>query len=40
LPEVNYDKVSGYDFELYDERFEDGKSDDSEVDIYISVKEK
>jgi len=40
LPESNYDKVSGYDFELYDERFKDGKSDDSEVDIYIPVKEK
>ncbi len=40
FPESNYEKVPGYDFELYDERFKDGKSADSEVDIYIPVKEK
>lgn len=40
LPESKYEKVFGYDFELYDERFKRGESDDSEVDVYIPIKDK
>ncbi len=40
LPESKFDKIYEYDFELYDERFKCGESDDSEVDIYIPIKEK
>jgi AraC family transcriptional regulator len=39
LPQSNYEHVGKFDFELYDYRFM-MDSDESEFDIYISVKPK
>ncbi len=40
LPKSKYEMAADYNFELCDERFKTGEEADSEVDIYIPVKEK
>ena len=41
LPSSDYEIAYPYDFEFYDEeRFKGGQSEDSEIDLYIPIKEK
>ena len=40
LPKSKYEEADWFEFELYDERFKDTDDPNSEIDIYIPIREK